>query len=633
MAFAFRPGAGPEALREVAKGTAGGKRINESTNMSTRPVILTAFSNVQNDPLPRLVEEMNEVANILRRADRDELIQHVALSVPDGRNLLDTIRDYREKIEIFHYGGHARDQILVLNDGQSIVEGIAGMFENLKLVRSPLKLVFLNGCATRKQVQVFFNAGVEAVIATKADVNDNLAKIFAVSFYTSLFKNGADLEQAFHDAVKAVKAVHAAPFIEEIPYRGIKSLKLKAQMEGNAELPWLLFVRKAETLKWRPTIKPASAIALADAFLQGKREERLELKRAERKDLEAQKEKAERSLASVRRSVERLMADLQASPGDPELTEDLSNLREDLDAREQSLHELRDRIQMLSLEIDDEEEGYLSRKALEKLQEALDQINYRDQLRYFRRNVDLDRLAFGAFILEGNKDCANDLLVRLLLMEINVDDTIGINKLEIDFSVKGNDAPDESNIWRKVKEHFSLDTGLGEGEATELILDHLETEHVVFHFKRLYDTDTAYNVGIIRKFWFSFCAHAGSVETAAPYKKKCFLFVTDLNCPVEKPQGRILPRGYETSLSENDRKKHYLEILPVIQPLSLEDLEDWVFDAVPRDFRIDRTDALKEVLGGDYGFVLPTIRSYCEKTHTDSIYESYYAQYEFNSDS
>jgi hypothetical protein len=65
-----------------------------------------------------------------------------------------------------------------------------------------LKLVFLNGCSTKGQVELLFAAGVKAVIATSRPINDPKAKDFAVAFYEAL-ANKRTIKRAF-DLAKGV---------------------------------------------------------------------------------------------------------------------------------------------------------------------------------------------------------------------------------------------------------------------------------------------------------------------------------------------------------------------------------------------------------------------------------------------
>lgn len=601
--------------------------------MIERPIILTVFSDVEDpNPLPRLLEERDALIEILKEPDRKKIIEHKHLSVKDRDQLIQYIRDYRDEILIFHYAGHSEGQELAFNDGTGLIKGIAGMFENLRLRNAPLKLVFLNGCATAEQVDAFFDTGVEAVIATRAKIQDAVAKKFAESFYQSLFERENSLNQAFHDAVMTVRSETDAIPIEETPIsRGPKKKRLREMMESGEELPWFLFVRKDEMLQLKVSQllpkKSISPLALADASIQKERKAGLSAKQEQVETLKKQIETKEQE-------IEAMKTEIEAMENNPAFNTGIifKNAKENLKTEEKKLRQFKDELALLTLEVEEEKEGFLHTEALKKLKNALFEINYKDQLRYFIRKVDSDE-TFHAFILQGNKDCANELLVHLLLIDINVHARIAINKMELDFSLKGNEAPNENNIWTKVKEHFRVPADYNEQKTTRLILEHLERGHVIFHFKRMYNNAPQYNFKIVRQFWYTFCQYARAEETAVPFLYKCYLFASDENCHSQNQVPYVLGRGYKNLITQEEKKNHLVDILdPPIQPILFRELDEWVLDKVPRPYRLMEESKLKQILGGDYGFVLPTIHNYCKENGSDAmkIYERYFAQYEIN---
>jgi hypothetical protein len=62
-----------------------------------------------------------------------------------------------------------------------------------------LQLVFLNGCATRDQVDILLSSGVKSVIATSVPIDDKMAVEFAEQFYNALV-NQTTLKRAFQIA-------------------------------------------------------------------------------------------------------------------------------------------------------------------------------------------------------------------------------------------------------------------------------------------------------------------------------------------------------------------------------------------------------------------------------------------------
>jgi len=169
--------------------------------MSTLPVIFLAFANDSESPLPRLTEEDKAVYDLLY--DRSAL-NHYELH-RDSNAELDSLRKYltkfRDRVMIFHYAGHAESDALMLTSGAADAGGIAEMLAE----QSPLKLVFLNGCSTRAQVDKLIELGVPAVIATHAPINDEIAANFARHFYESLVL-GTTIREAYEAAASYAKA-------------------------------------------------------------------------------------------------------------------------------------------------------------------------------------------------------------------------------------------------------------------------------------------------------------------------------------------------------------------------------------------------------------------------------------------
>ena len=120
--------------------------------------------------------------------------------------ILEVFRDYRNRIAVFHYGGHANGYELLLESatGYAAVAGAGGLATFLSQ-QTGLQLVFLNGCSTQAQVQGLLNVGIPVVIATSQAIDDQTATEFADQFYRGL-ATGAKLQSAFKEAEGAVDA-------------------------------------------------------------------------------------------------------------------------------------------------------------------------------------------------------------------------------------------------------------------------------------------------------------------------------------------------------------------------------------------------------------------------------------------
>lgn len=150
----------------------------------------------------------------------------------------DYLLEYDKQVMIFHYGGHADSEKLFLGDKAAHAEGIAKMLRQ----HDELKLVFLNGCSTKAQVNFLLELGIPAIIATSTPVVDHRARDFATHFYKALAK-GQNLKEAFE---------FAAAFLEASSSRKasiFRSVGLEPA-PGEDELEWGLYIQDDAILDW-----------------------------------------------------------------------------------------------------------------------------------------------------------------------------------------------------------------------------------------------------------------------------------------------------------------------------------------------------------------------------------------------
>jgi WD40 repeat protein len=181
-------------------------------NRDPRPVIFLAFANDRDDHARYLRNLPEEQRRVRQRLEQDEatriceLVIHPNITADE---LLDVFQHprYRDRIAIFHFGGHAGGYQLLLEStaGRPELahgEGLAGF---LALQRS-LQLVFLNGCSTQPQVEGLLDSGVPAVIATSESIADAMAMELSARFYSAL-AGGTTVGEAYAQAVAAVRTV------------------------------------------------------------------------------------------------------------------------------------------------------------------------------------------------------------------------------------------------------------------------------------------------------------------------------------------------------------------------------------------------------------------------------------------
>src|SRR4051812_3042120 len=164
-------------------------RPGEVGSMADLPVIVLAFANEQEGHryLRDLPGELRQLQSILEAAEKKGLCELVVRPNATLDQVFDVFTEHRDRVAIFHYGGHAGEDRLLLEAAGSggpvaHAEGLAAFLGQ----RRNLQLVFLNGCSTRAQVAGLIEAGASYVIATSRAIEDNVAREFAAGFYAEL---------------------------------------------------------------------------------------------------------------------------------------------------------------------------------------------------------------------------------------------------------------------------------------------------------------------------------------------------------------------------------------------------------------------------------------------------------------
>jgi hypothetical protein len=212
---------------------------------SVRPVVFLAFADARNDLDSLRVEGWS------LRDQFDELKQRgvIADVIVEERASLERLyaafQKYRDRIALFHFGGHADGDYLLLQSALEPTPAYADGLATLLGQQRGLKLVFLNGCSTRPQVKRLLDAGVPAVVATAKPIVDVVAVEFAMAFYRALttggdgLNGGLSVAAAFAAAQGFVNAAHGGPtrnLVAETPEHG--------DVTDDLGFPWSLQVRK-----------------------------------------------------------------------------------------------------------------------------------------------------------------------------------------------------------------------------------------------------------------------------------------------------------------------------------------------------------------------------------------------------
>lgn len=216
------------------------------------PLIFLAFANDQDAHLFLLKEESRQVFAALEEAERKDYIKVFREESAKASDIFQGFTRYKDRVAIFHYGGHASGTQLRLEEGAGNADGLASLMGE----QENLKLVFLNGCSSKGQVKALLAAGVKAVIATSVPINDRKAMEFAQQFYAAL-AHRRTIGQAFKLAEAYIRTRYAEA--EQIQQSGIMDFSAFFDT-GEKELPWGLYYQedhKQEILNWKlPYYRP-----------------------------------------------------------------------------------------------------------------------------------------------------------------------------------------------------------------------------------------------------------------------------------------------------------------------------------------------------------------------------------------
>jgi hypothetical protein len=191
--------------------------------------------------------ERKNIYRSLRRHHDEGTIQVEQEASSSLEDIFDVFRNYDNQVAIFHYGGHASGTHLHLEGSDtSTQKGYADGLAQLLGQQESLQLVFLNGCATKPQVELLLKNGVKAVIATSVPIQDNMAVEFAEQFYNALAGHST-IQRSFQIATAFVSSKYQGFSVQS--YRGFD---LREEQSETRELPWGLYLRDGaeSVLSW-----------------------------------------------------------------------------------------------------------------------------------------------------------------------------------------------------------------------------------------------------------------------------------------------------------------------------------------------------------------------------------------------
>ena len=222
--------------------------------INQRPVVFLAFANDRDQHLSTLNDESRAIYDVLQPLQQNNSIAIHREESAEFDELYDDLLAFDGRIVVFHYAGHADGTMLQLEGGNGSAGGIAKLLGQ----QTSLKLVFLNGCATKDHVKLLHDAGVPAVIATAVKISDTKATKLATAFYAALAKG-----HSIVDAFESARGYIEGKFDDDVSINLTVNrhpnfnFDMDEQESGQSfEFEWTLYTREDSVVdldKWRLT--------------------------------------------------------------------------------------------------------------------------------------------------------------------------------------------------------------------------------------------------------------------------------------------------------------------------------------------------------------------------------------------
>ena len=212
------------------------------------PIIFTIFANPKGD-LENLSLEQNGIQDALDPLVAANRVEHLIRTDTDRAAFFNMVRNRTEnEFAILHYGGHADQEVLELNDTVASFREMAAEIAD----RNPesLQLVFLNGCSTLAQVDDLLQLGIPAVIATSAPISDTRAKDLAIRFYQHIAL-GESIPQAYESAVRFLNSGELSQD-RKIPEAPLSLRGIMLENREDRKFPWGLYIKEGAVLQGSP---------------------------------------------------------------------------------------------------------------------------------------------------------------------------------------------------------------------------------------------------------------------------------------------------------------------------------------------------------------------------------------------
>lgn len=607
--------------------------------MTKRLIFLAFANNPTRKQLFSLEDERLNIIEHLQNLQVKNQLNYIDYYQYSTNKLFDSINKRCDQITVFHFGGHAGSRFGSDNDEMSIVlsdevQNGKGLV-NIYLKKCPnLKLIFINGCATRGFVKLIRKAGIEAaIIATEASIEDRRAQQFARQFYEAFTRENTKLVDAFKMAYGSLQ--HGLS-LEPVVMRNAGF----EESESEA-MPWTLFVTDSVPEDWilSPEVKQPSILGEEIVSIQ---KQILELHTRKYNCIQQPNEDIKR-LEDRRDTYQNDIDTYYDKLGFEEFIDDRKiKLRETEQKIEQKLlksqqlrneevEKLESKIQKLVFELEAKSKNKFSQALEDILRNQLKKINFGKQISDFDQhsNIHFAESPFQVFLLMGSMFCGHELLLERLIVR----STVNPFKIKVDFRTKGNaksisaiDIPSTiQEIWNVIG------IGLKVGDAKKdidplailrdigVINQAMNDIIVVFRNENIVSEQ---QLRLIRDFLLDFQEKLQFAKIKLNSSHKVYFYVLDKsrNNKFLNPDCSLESKRFEGHLKNADSIAPHCHLLTPITPVSKEILEDWIdrIDFPTREFK----NKLK--VNKDNSFRYPvfcTIESICEDLNKNILFE------------
>ena len=225
-------------------------------------VFYLAFANSsEHIQLAGLKEESKKLNDILYPLKKQDIIQVERDQKAEIDDIRKAIFRFQDRITVFHFAGHAGENQLIFEDQAANARGLAGLLGD----EPNLKLVFLNGCSTQQQANLYLNAGVPVLVVSTRNIAEDEAILFSESFYEGL-SVGKSILAAFDYArhISITKKNDNNYFADRsVVYRGTSfedqqwdddPFRICTSRHDEKSLNWSIFHKKPRKWRWYLTL-------------------------------------------------------------------------------------------------------------------------------------------------------------------------------------------------------------------------------------------------------------------------------------------------------------------------------------------------------------------------------------------